>query len=85
MVDIYTRRGMPLKNLLARLLESRRISHALCPFPIQEEFLNLQEHFSDELKFTEFWLPLVEGFDNSFSQTIDGVEEIASNLILSVS
>ncbi|XP_040365998.1 separase-like isoform X2 [Rosa chinensis] len=97
MIKIYTQRGVSLNNLLAKLWESRRISHALCPSPVQEAFMSLSVVFGEKLKLTEFWIecfsksqPLVVGFHNNFSSsqsniTVHNVEEVTSALISSVS
>lgn len=97
MIKIYTQRGVSLNNLLAKLWESRRISHALCPSPVQEAFMSLSDVFGEKLKLTEYWIecfsksqPLVVGFHNNFSSsqsniTVHNVEEVTSALISSVS
>lgn len=59
---------------MALLWESRRIGHALCISPVDEEFiLNSSEHF-EELSNLDFWTrclrdfqPLVIGFQQNFS------------------
>lgn len=74
MIMIYTLKKVPLSNFLAKLWESRRISHALCPSPVLEAFMSLSNDFDGKLKFTEYWIdslresqPLVVGFHNYFS------------------
>jgi separase len=71
---IFNWKKVPLHKCLAKLWEFRRISHALCPLPILEEFINLSKDFGEKLDSTKYWMDclresqaLVVGFYNSFS------------------
>lgn len=74
LITIYTWKKVPLCKCLAKLWESRRISHALCPSPILGAFVNLSNEFDENLDSTQYWMDclresqaLVVGFHNNFS------------------
>ncbi|XP_054803798.1 separase isoform X2 [Prosopis cineraria] len=74
MIRLFKLKNLSTQKWLALLWESRRISHALCVSPVDEEFiLNSSEHFEELCSF-DFWIrylqgfqPLVMGFQQNFS------------------
>ncbi|KAL6124444.1 hypothetical protein ACLB2K_076956 [Fragaria x ananassa] len=84
---IYTRRGVRVDNLLAKLWGFRRLSHALCPSPVQEAFMSLSDVFGEKLKSNDFWIECLSGsqllkvgFENSFSASQSSTTVINCNL-----
>ncbi|KAI9087156.1 hypothetical protein K1719_030791 [Acacia pycnantha] len=74
MIRLFKLKNLSIDKWLALLWESRRISHALCISPVDEEFiLNSSKHF-EELSNFDCWIrylqgfrPLVLGFQQNFS------------------
>ncbi|KAL6130681.1 hypothetical protein ACLB2K_069060 [Fragaria x ananassa] len=59
-----------------------RLSHALCPSPVQEAFMSLSDVFGEKLKSNDFWIeclsgsqPLKVGF-KSVSQLLSPVQQL---------
>ncbi|KAK6945493.1 hypothetical protein RJ641_013037 [Dillenia turbinata] len=74
-LKLCTLKNVGLEKCLALLWESRRLSHALCASPINEEFiLNLSEYCGEHSYSIGLWLkcinasqPLLVGFQQHFS------------------
>ena len=50
-----------MDNLLAKLWGFKRLSHALCPSPVQEAFMSISDDFGEMLKSNDFWIESLSG------------------------
>ncbi|XWS62549.1 hypothetical protein CRYUN_Cryun06bG0020800 [Craigia yunnanensis] len=61
-IRIYELNNVQLGKCLANLWECRRLSHALCVYPINESFItNLSEHCGESSKSIDFWIHCLSG------------------------
>ncbi|KAL9691962.1 hypothetical protein QQ045_012390 [Rhodiola kirilowii] len=65
LIKFFTWRNIPPETYLPFLWESRRLSHALCASPTNEDFIfHLSEHVGEQCKSMEYWISCLEGSQN---------------------
>lgn len=81
MIRVITRKGVPLKECLGMLWESRSLNHALCTSPVNDAFImTLSKHCNLSMSM-EFWKSCMvrsKSLEVGFSQSLSVISTLST-------
>ncbi|KAJ1281207.1 hypothetical protein BS78_04G290200 [Paspalum vaginatum] len=74
MIMIWKQENLPLEKLLSLLFTNRRLSHACCHLPLDEQFISVAaEHVGVHCHHIKFWINCFEGDHPSLCMFLQGM------------